>query len=77
MSILCLTADTISSGNWLIVLCLNVKNCYANNVFASKLGLGSVSDFPNTTARGSTTVESTLEGPSSLDVQFYGLFFLS
>ena len=55
MSILCYTADAISSGSWPIlfrVLTLNVAICIVCLHFSSFcLSLGSVADFSNTEAR--------------------------
>ena len=59
MSILCSTADAISSGSCPIlfkVLTLNVAICSACLHFSSFCRLSSVADFSNTEARAPTSV---------------------
>ena len=58
MSILCSTADTVSSGSWPIlfkVLTLNVTICIVCLHFSSFCYSSSVADFSNTEARAPTT----------------------
>ena len=58
MSILCSTADAVSSGSWFIlfkVLTLNVAICIVCLHFSSFCCLSSVADFSNTEARAPTS----------------------
>ena len=58
MSILCSTADAVSSGSWPIlfkVLTLNVAICIVCLQFSSFCCLSSVGDFSNTEARAPTS----------------------
>ena len=60
MSILCSTADAISSGSCPIlfkVLTLNVAICIVCMHFSSFCCLNSVADFSNTEARAPTSAE--------------------
>ena len=62
MSILCSTADAVSSTSWPIlfkVLTLNVAICIVCLHFSSFCCLSSVADFSNTEARAPTSAGST------------------
>ena len=55
MSILCSTADAVSSCNWFIVF--KVLTLKFAMLIKLGLGLGSVADFLNTGSRASTSAE--------------------
>ena len=65
MSILCLTADTVSSGSCFIVFKVPLlKVAHIMFLYLSKLGLGSAADFLNTGARAAIAVEHSIFLPT-------------
>ena len=73
MSILCSTADAVSSGNCPIlfkVLTLNVAICIVCLHFSSFCYLSPVADFSNTEARAPTSAERTPFLPARRAMRF-------
>ena len=73
MSILCSTADAISSGSWPIlfkVQTLNVAICTVGLHFSSFCCLSSAADFSNTEARALTSVEGAPFLPARRAMRF-------
>ena len=73
MSILCSTADAVSSGSWPVlfkVLTLNVAICIVCLHFSSFYCLGSVADFSNTETRAPTSAGRAPFLPAQRAMQF-------
>ena len=68
MSILYSSADFLSQSSWLMVFKVLMLSHYINNVWGSKLGLDSISDFLNSGAWAPTECASCL--PMGRSVQF-------